>query len=38
MIDALGEGAFPNVAEKAEKTKPFVDWSFGLYYNDRLSS
>ena len=41
MIDDLEEGAFlnvfPNVEEKAEKTKPFVDWSFDLYYNNRLS-
>ncbi len=24
--------------KKAEKTKPFIDWSPGLYYNDRLLS
>lgn len=41
MIDALEEGGFlnvfPNVEEKAEKTKRFVDWPFGLYYNNWLS-
>ena len=24
--------------QKAEKTKRFIDWSSGLYYNDRLLS